>query len=479
MACPRLERLVGFHTPYEHTFDRLSHALSTRLHLKEKVWLLSRRGSDFSDEEDNDLGAYYLAACDPTERFLELNSNHPSLSTLVLHDHQDSTTLNFRAIVGTFRALPTLRHLSLSGLSAVSFTNMALHALPPGLQSLRLECLPGVNDKGLQRFATSQLATSIQELILIDLEICSLVTISNILATRFASLTSFSLAQQRAPDLSSRASFSEFLSPTLQYIHFEFRADAGPLPTLVPPSPDVSEQPSFPFTNREPITCLATCLLAEGIKKGSFPSLRRVRIPHDPQGFIQALCKPLATALLPSDMAILRMPLGNASSSNSSVISSHNSASVTARDSVIGVPTSERADSAIETSSYNMSQDVLTPARSRLAAQSRILAARKNALMTVRVYDPSGDLKINKVVGGYLGQVGSQITCDLRADRGRTLGSVIGDSEERNQWITNIEDVVGEIDPDDGESRERSLGSCGHRLSERVGRNVVMVDELF
>ncbi|KAF2828636.1 hypothetical protein CC86DRAFT_444791 [Ophiobolus disseminans] len=480
MACPRLERLVGFHVPFTHSFDRLSHALSTRSHLKEKVWLLSENGDDFSEEEDNNMGSYYLAACDPTERFLELNSTHPSLSTLVLaqHDHQDPVALNFRAIVGTCRAMPALRHLSISGLSATSFTNMTLNALPSQLESLRLERLPGINDKGLQRLATSQLAASVQKLMLIDLEVSSLKTVSNILSTEFAALQHFSLAQQKAPGLSSRASCSDFSSPTLRYVHFEFRVDAGPVPTLSPPSPDISEPPSFPFTNCESITCLATALLAEGIKKGAFPLLHRVRVPHDPQGFIQALCKPLASALLPSDVSTLSTSSSVFGSSISSVPSSHEQSLSRACDSVIGGSRGDRADSAVA-SSYDISQDIITPARSRLAAQSRILASRKTALMTVRVYDPSGDLKVNKVVGGFIGQVGSKITYDLRADRGRTLGDTFGDAEDRNQWITNTDDLVGVVDTDGEESRERSWGSCGHRLGGRIGKNVVLVDQLF
>jgi hypothetical protein len=109
MACPYLERLVGFHIPYTHAFDRLSNALSTRVYMKERVWLLSDHNVYSSDDEDNDLGAYYLAASDPIERFLELNSSSPHLSTLVLHKDvvRDWDTLNFRAIIGTLNHYAT------------------------------------------------------------------------------------------------------------------------------------------------------------------------------------------------------------------------------------------------------------------------------------------------------------------------------------------------------------------------------------
>jgi hypothetical protein len=86
--------------------------------------------------------------------------------------------------------------------------------------------------------------------------------------------------------------------------------------------------------------------------------------------------------------------------------------------------------------------------------------------MTVRVYDPEGEVRLNKFIGGYVGQVGSKITYDLRAD---------GRSVERSEWIMGIDDLVGE-----GESngRERVRRCCGHLVSAR-GRVAVRVEELF
>ena len=153
MACPNLERLVGFHIPFTHSFNRLSHALSTRTALKERVWVLANALVEEDENEIDSSEDYYHAACDPMERFLELNSNHGNLSTLVINQEsaQPAIDLTYRAIVGTIRKLPALRHLSLSGLSASSFSNLALNSLPSNLQSLRLENLPGINDKGHRR----------------------------------------------------------------------------------------------------------------------------------------------------------------------------------------------------------------------------------------------------------------------------------------------------------------------------------------
>jgi hypothetical protein len=477
MSCPYLERLVGFHIPFTNSFDRLSHALSTRPNLKEKVFLAEQVNDLIEEEDDDELDAYYVAACDPTERFLELNSNHALLSTLVLH----STTLNYRAIIGTTRQFANLQKLSVSGLPESSFTNLTLNSLPPNLVSLRLEDLRGVDDKGLQRFATSHRMLPIKTLTLVDLEISSLSTVSSILSTHSASLETFSLAQYRAPGLLSRSWVPEFCSHTLQYIHWEIRSDAEPLPILPSFSlPTVSKERMFLSTKLAQKNCLSTSVLSQSINRGTLPSLRRIRIPHDPQGLIQALCKPLATALHPCDMPILKSMLSTSSLDCLLVPNEvRESRQSKARDSVIGEPPSPRTDSAVEFSTppNYLVQDVSAPARTRLAAQARILAARKATVMTVRVYDPQGELKINKAVGGFIGRLGSQIIYDLEVDRGRRTSSV--NLEGSNAWITNIEDLVSAHDAEGMQSQETMRGSCGHRIGGNSMNQSVVVEELF
>jgi hypothetical protein len=448
------------------------------------MWLLSEQNTDSSDEEDTELGQYYLPVCDPIERFLELNSNFPLLSTLVLHEncYEYSTTLNFRAIVGTLRQLPALRNLSISGLSAHSFTNLTLNALPPQLQSLRLENLPRVNDKGLQRFATSHLMTSIEALMLINLEVSSLITISNILSPQSLSLKSFTFAQLRAPGLSSGASILKLVATRLQQIHWEIRSEASPSPVQPSSSSDVPVEQSFPLTNVEPFSCLATSLLAVGIRDGAFPSLRRFRIPHDPQGLIQALCKPLATALLPCNTAILNSTARRSTAYDCPVyLDSQASAPEKARDSAIGLPLEPLAESTIDstTLSRGSSPAVLTPAHSWFAAQLRILAARKTAFMIIRVYNPDGDLKMDKIVGGFIGEVGSRIVYDMSVDRGRMLGDINDGDVERNEWITNTEDLLGKVDHEGTQCAGRLWRRCGHWVEGQLKTKADTMDELF
>ncbi|KAF1836229.1 hypothetical protein BDW02DRAFT_494125 [Decorospora gaudefroyi] len=481
MACPLLERLVGFHIPFSHAFDRLSHAISTRSNLKERAWILAEEDGDSEDEDGFGLNGHYVAACDPTERFLDFNSNHAALSSLILHQEpgRSYTPLKFRAVVGSFRHFPNLRHLSISGLVAASFTNLTFKAIPAKLLSLRLEKLPGVTESGIRRFVTSQLAVSIEKLALIDMEISSLHAISEILSAHLTNLKDFSFAQERAPTLLGRNSVPDFYSASLRYIHWELYSEASPLPAFPPSSSiDLPESASLPFTSPEPICCLATSLLAASIRDNAFPSLRRIRIPYDPQGVIQSLCKPLATALLPHDtskfatapristltgfsmMLDEHIPL----SPNEHTFSSAYTVTLPSRvDAVLGSPT-------FAPSLYPRSP--LPPIRSRLAAQARILAARRNAAMAVRVFDPEGKVRLDKAIGGYVGLVGSKITYDLKADG--------GSSSERSSWITGIEDLVGDRDTEGADGEPRHMrGSCGHVVGVRVGKNVVRVEEMF
>lgn len=478
MACPLLERLVGFHIPFTQGFDRLSYSLATRPKLRERVWLLSEPEYDYAFEEDDDEVSYYLAARDPTEHFLSLNSGHSLLTTLVIHRYPGdiSPNLNFRAMVGTLRQLPSLQHLSISGLPATSFTNLALNSLPPGLLSLRLENVLGINDKGLQKFLTSCLSSSIERLALINLELTSLNTIANILSDNLGNLRRFTISQYRTPDLGSRMPIPNLASPRLHFLHFEFRSQAGP--AVDPFSPGSRKSMDFPFVNTEPISCLAISLLATNIKGGAFPALRRVRVPFDPQGLIQALCKPRATALLASDTSFFTRPLQKLGSHGYAYkVEAH----VESRDSSPGAPLSPRADSAIESPTFdtNLPPSTLSPSKIRITAQARILAARKVPLMQVRVYDPEGEICIDSGIGGYIGDLKSNIVYDLAPDASRWPGNLDQSGPPQPEWTVGIEDLVDERTAPSEWVRERLWGSCGHRVGGRVGINTVRVGELF
>lgn len=485
MACPSLERLIGFHIPFTQAFDRLSHALATRTKLRERVWLLAEPDDICSDGEDDDgVNDYYLTACDPTERFLDLNSGHSLLTTLVLHRTSSdfAPTLNFRAIIGTLRQLPMLQHLSISGLPVTSFTNMTLNALPPRLLSLRLENLPGINDKGLQKFITSHLSSSIEGLVLVNLEISNLVTVTNILSGCLTALRRLTVAQYRTPDLGPRISIPDLWCPTLEFLHFEFRSQAAP--AIDPFLPETRKSVEFPFVNAEPISCLATSLLATNIKGGAFPALERVRVPHDPQGLIQAVCKPRATALLPSDTSLFTRPMHNSGSHGYAITTETHvseSRSSDIKERPCEVPPSPRADSAIDSPFFDIgpSSSILSPSKARLAAQARLIAARKVPLITVRVYDPDGEICIDTGIGGFIGDLNSKIVYDLKPDASRWPGNRDQSGPPQPEWTTGIEDLVDERTASSDRSSEKHWGQCGHRVGGRRGHNTVKVSELF
>ncbi|KAF2111691.1 hypothetical protein BDV96DRAFT_498801 [Lophiotrema nucula] len=484
MSCPNLERLVGFHVPYMYTFDRLSHALSTRKELKERVWLLKENDIDSEDEDEELSNNYYHRANDPTECFLDLNSSHTSLTTLVLHQQQPlSSPLTFRAIIGALRQLPSLRSLSISNLPSATFPNLALNALPPNLQHLRLENLPGINDKGLQRFASSHLTTSLKSLTLINLEISNLLTIAGFLSTRVEQLQRFSLSQHKTPRIPVNTSIPILHSTTLEYVHWEIRsqAETPPMRNSAFASRNASS-PSFPFPESEPTSCLATCLLSVSIKNGLFPALRKIRAPHDPQGLLQSLCKPRATALLPSDTALLTSPPRSTTPSPSRLssfdplssymfpeiageVKSHAGSSLDTRaDSPMsaGFPSSTNS----RTSSDASLSTAITPAYSRLAAQARILEARKQPFMTVKVTDPKGEVRVSRPIFGFLGQLDSKIVYEVKPDRQRLMS--MEEREGEREWITGIGDVVGEWEEVGGLVACRHLRQRTHRVVEAM-----------
>lgn len=481
MACPNLERLVGFHIPYTHSFDRLSHALSTRPRLKERLWLMSHSHVEDDEDGEESTRGFYHAACDPTEKFLELNFNQQYMSTFVLHQEsaQPAIDLTYRAVIGTLRQLPLLCHLSLSGLSSSSFSNLALNALPSGLQSLRLENLPGINDRGLQRLSSSHVVTSLKSLSLIDLEINRLDVIAGFLSPHLHLLERFTLCQDRAPTQHAVPDLPTLQSDTLQNIHWELRSDVSPKATVLPTWAPGSSS-TFPLLNDEPLPCLATTVLATSIKDGLLPALRRLRAPHDPQGLLQALCKSLSTALLPSDASF------SATNTQSEDATAPSGASNIDRDATcslkdfLSTSPDDRADSVVVSPSstsvssltkHNPYTTPPIPVRSRLAAQARILAARATPDTVLRVTDPEDNVRLETNIGGFLGNLSSNIEYDLMPDRDH--GMVDDENECMHDWITGVDDVTGEWLVDKPKSE------CRHARSRATGRRAVEIRDLF
>ncbi|KAL8728403.1 MAG: hypothetical protein Q9166_005449 [cf. Caloplaca sp. 2 TL-2023] len=269
MACPNLERLVGFHPVYGHNFDRLTHALSTRSKLQEHVWIIGENAS-ITERSLKQLPPG-LMDVEQAENFLHFHDWWRTLSTLFLCS-QKQGVLERDIFIQTLHRLPALRHLCISSFDVDDFDDVTLQSLPP-LQSLRIQDLEGVTFWGLSEFSRTQSAKNIKQLALVNLDITYLSAISNILL-HLASLQRFTLVQESSPEVAvGDLVFQPVIaSQQLQYMHWDI---------LLPGS--------------------ANGNLASSIRAGGFPNLRTLRAPSDHDGQLQMLCRPRAQVVLPSD----------------------------------------------------------------------------------------------------------------------------------------------------------------------------------
>ena len=269
MACPNLERLVGFYPVYGHQFDRLTYALSTRTKLKEHLWLVGEN-KDITERSHKQLPPG-LMDDEQVGSFLSYHDRWRSLTTLLLHSHEHGI-LERHLFPGLFHRLPALQHLCVSNFDMDDFDDSTLTALPP-LTSLRLQDLEGVTSQGLWEYASNPSSLSIQNLALINLNIKYLSTISKLLLN-LKKLDRFTLVQDSSPEIElGELVFPPIIaSSSLTFLHWD----------ILLPGPANSS--------------LATSIVAHG-----FPSLRTLRAPSDHNGLLQTVCKPRAQVLVASD----------------------------------------------------------------------------------------------------------------------------------------------------------------------------------
>lgn len=266
-SCPELEHLSGYHLDVGSPSAGVHLALATRHRLKEHVWIL------------RDL-ARNLDAVATLSRvgFVECHNNWARLETLVVcaetHD-----VLGVGTISAILHKLPFLKNLMVSGFCATDFHDGTLQTLP-ALRSLRLQDLPGVTDTGLAQLGYARLATSLESLTLIGLDILSLLTLRALLSSlgRIRQLTLQQDGSMQIPLGHGSDMLQPILAaPSVMSIHWDVRT----------PGP-------------------ATEMLAESISHGGFPRLRTVRAPCDYEGRLQALCRPIAReAVTAEDVALI------------------------------------------------------------------------------------------------------------------------------------------------------------------------------
>jgi hypothetical protein len=270
MCCPNLERLVGFYPTYNHEFDRLRHALSTRTRLKEHVWIIG----DSAPAALNDIHDPSSLRPEAAGAFLRHHDMWQSLHTLFLHA-MGKGILEHELFVAVFSRLPSLEKLCVSNFSSENFDDSTLQALPP-LRCLRLQDLHGLTDNGVFRFASRPASQSLESLSLINLELMNLAVISKLFAS-LHELRRFTLLQDSSPELPVGGLVLQpvIASSSVEYIHWDI---------LVPGS--------------------ANDNLARSIRFRGFPNLRTLRAPSDHHGILQAVCRPLESIARGSDKFI-------------------------------------------------------------------------------------------------------------------------------------------------------------------------------
>ena len=283
MACPNLERLVGFYSVYCHEFDRLTYALSTRTKLKEQMWLIGENTA-ITQRSQKQLAPGLM---DPEQKecFVSFHDAWTSLTTLFLHspgfgilekdifvnikNHGDPRRVQGPGIL---HRLPALKHLCISNFDMDDFDDDTLQYLPV-LHSLRLQDLEGVTFWGLSEFSRTANASSLRNLSLVNLDVKYMSAISNLLL-HLQNLKRLILVQDTSPEIAEGEIAIQpiIASHSLEFLHWEI---------VVPGSANVN--------------------LSDSLKADGFPSLRTLRAPSDHLGLLQALCKPRAQIQLPGD----------------------------------------------------------------------------------------------------------------------------------------------------------------------------------
>lgn len=264
-TCTEVEHVSGYSPPVVREHAQWYRLLFSCERLRSHAWMLDL----------NQIPSF------PLGRFTDSHDNWQYLETLVLSRTSMSSAAMGHGIIATMaNRLPSLQNLMVSNFSKEDFHNGTLLSLKP-LRSLRLENLEGVTDQGLKQLADSPKASSLSSLSLINLELTSLRTIQN-LFVNLTRLRRLRLVQNTSPTFPvghTNNKTSLLSSPSLEYLHWDTLL-AGPA---------------------------AISVLATSIATACLPNLRTLKSPSDPNGELQALCRPISRcALMTSDVEFLQ-----------------------------------------------------------------------------------------------------------------------------------------------------------------------------
>ncbi|KAM3527611.1 hypothetical protein MY4038_006271 [Beauveria bassiana] len=437
MACPNLEVLVRPGATHDHdTFNRITHALSTRTNLKTMNWrigassgsgndLIARPGSA-SHRESSSVFSSALAcmllpppplnAAQETS-FLGHHRQWNSLASLSVHCLPGASLAPDTLLQRALACLPSLQHLHLSRVPGNAFGDAALLSLP-ALRSLTLAHLPGVTAGGLSAFATRPNSQPLRSLQLRHTPLTSLPALARLLS-HLPSLVSFALVQEFAPLMPTDDgdAFALWMMPylasrTLVRLHWDIVA---------------RHHRAHHHHRVQPAVSDADDILARSIEAGGFPALRTLRAPSDPDGIFQQLCRPREVIATSADRIWANG--GRCGSSHSrhrtgSLSSNNNSSSSSSSMGRLAVPSLPKSATAASLPTGGPFA-AAPPAphgtdlrAARMAAQARLDDARPRFRFQVQVHSDEGQLVDDFGLGGYVGTVGSPIHYSLDPDWG-------------------------------------------------------------
>lgn len=521
MACPNLERLDGFYPVYNHGESRLFNALSSREKLREMTWVIDamdpeverlRAGGHHKSKSSKSKSLRhsrhqssissawnpnsYLAAA-PANKFVRHHMDWTELTHLTIHClpgaqlHTPNSLLN---VIQTY--LTSLQSLHLSHVPEQAFHDTSLLALPKPLKKLTLSHCAGVTAAGLSAFATSASAQDLETLTLVHQNLDTLPAVVRLFAN-LTRLTTFSLVQATAPampeDELSFLMMPYLGSNTLRFLHWDVfdsttKARAGD--TLGTKTDDI---------------------LARSIAANGFPNLRFLRVPCDPDGLYQALCRPKERVDLPGDRyrngivyqassTIARAGGGGGAAAaaaatrpgtagaageklntvvpkpyaasgtlgpyNSSAISLllPSAASDVSADGTSGRPSSSLSNGdSVKTLPLREAGSDLHQAR--LRAQARLEAARGFPLFEANITNEDGLLVESTGLAGYLGDVRSRIVYTLAPDVGASdeRGGLVG---VMDRLCDGGEDLVGKGDAASRSGAGYGTGCVGREFAK-------------
>ncbi|KAK2045039.1 hypothetical protein LZ31DRAFT_266089 [Colletotrichum somersetense] len=401
MACPNFERLIGLHPQYNHSFSKLTHALSTRTQLKHMDWIVEpspyQRQHRFKSSSGGNAAAPTQPVCDysvtpgdlqpfQSATFLEWHANWANLTTLTVHCLPGATLTPDNLISSALARLTSLQHLFLSRMPATAFNDSTLLSLPP-LRTLSLTHVPGVTSSGISALATLPTSQAIQTLTLRHVGLDSLPALAR-LFSNFTHLAAFTLVQAFAPTLPEDTFIwlmPYLASNSLRKLHWD-------------------------ITSNTTKANAADSILARSIAAGGFPSLRSLRAPSDPEGIFQALCRPQERTDSATDR--FRGPNGPARSASFPTPGAN---SPVRPKKHFRSPTAPASPSVAEDEKYQECSNLHV---ARLAAQARLEAARALPRFFVNVVDEDGTVLEKHGLAGFIGAVESRITYNLWPDAG-------------------------------------------------------------